>query len=190
MPGYVKEALHHFQHPQPSQSVDAPSFWTAPNYGVKIQLTKPTDTSEKMTLADTKRLQQVVGKFLYYCRAVDPTMQHALSVLATQQTTGTQQTMKELALFMNYCASHPDATLRFRRSDMILRTESDAAYLTEEGARSRAGGFHYLGKEADHPPFFNGPVHTISKVIRAVMSSAAEAESGAQFMNCKDAVSL
>jgi hypothetical protein len=153
MPGYVKEALHCFQHPTPATRTDAPSHWTAPSYGRKVQLTQPADNTKKMTAEDIKRLQTVVGKFLFYCRAVDPTMQHALSVLATQQTTGTQRTLDELTRLLNYCASNPDAKLKYRRSDMVLRIESDASYLTEPGARSRAGGFFYLGREADSPPF-------------------------------------
>jgi hypothetical protein len=190
MPGYVAEALHQFQHPNPTRKVDAPSPWTAPDYGVKVQLTKPADTSQRMDADNTLRLQRIVGKLLYYCRAVDSTMQHALSTLATQQTTGTQQTMDDLTILLNYCASHPDIILRFQRSEMILRVDSDAAYLTEPGARSRVGGFLYLGNKQDSPRLFNGPVLTISRVIRAVMSAASEAECGALFINCQEAIPL
>jgi hypothetical protein len=187
MPGYVTAALHQFQHNKPARSTDAPSPWTAPTYGIKVQMTKPADTTDAMTHQQTRHLQTVVGKFLYYQRAVDPTMQHALSTLATQQTTGTQQTMEHLVYFLNYCASHPDAKLRYHRSDMILHCESDASYLTEPHARSRAGGYHYLGNHPSKPPRHNGPVLTISKVIKAVMSAASEAESGSLFLNGKEA---
>jgi hypothetical protein len=94
--------------------------------------------------------------------------------------------------FLNYCATHPDAIIRYRKSDMQLHIHSDALYLSAPEARSRAGGRHYLGnnKENNATSFHNGPIHTIAKIIRNVMSSAAEAEVGALFVNTKEAVPL
>ena len=45
MPGYVKNALHKFQHPTPKKSQDNPYPTTAKQYGMKVQLTDPIDTS-------------------------------------------------------------------------------------------------------------------------------------------------
>jgi hypothetical protein len=54
-------------------------------------------------------------------RAVDPTMLHILSNLAASQTHGTKATTIQMVLFLNYCATYPDAKLRYyRASDMIL----------------------------------------------------------------------
>jgi len=39
MPGYVAAALHQFQHNTPRQPSHAPSQWSQPNYGAKVQLT-------------------------------------------------------------------------------------------------------------------------------------------------------
>jgi hypothetical protein len=186
MPNYVSDALHHFQHISAKQAVHAPSKWTPPNYGTKVQLTAPTDASPKHTANETKTLQRVIGKFLYYARAVDPTMLHILSNLAASQTTGTEATTIQMVHFLNYCATYPDAKLRYRASDMILHIHSDAAYLTEPEARSRAGGHHFLGNLPGKPTMFNGPILNISKVLRGVMSSAAEAEIGALFLNAKE----
>jgi hypothetical protein len=57
---------------------------------------------------------------------------------------------------------------------------------------SRAGGHHYLGKRPSKTSttFNNGPIHTIAKIMRNVMASAAEAEMGALFINTKEGVSL
>jgi hypothetical protein len=44
----------------------------------KVDDTKPMDKKE------TKLLQKVCGKFLYYAQTVDTTMLHALNDLATQ----------------------------------------------------------------------------------------------------------
>jgi hypothetical protein len=41
----------------------------------------------------------------------------------------------------------------------------------------------------DNIPFNNGPILNISQIIQAVMSSAAEADLGAQFINAKKPLS-
>jgi hypothetical protein len=191
MPGYVAAALHKFQHPAPRQPCHAPSAWNKPQYGVKIQMTSPLDTTPSLTDNQTKRLQKVVGTFLFYARAVDGTMLHALNALAAAQKNGTQATAQALVHFLNYCATHPDATICYRASDMILHIHSDASYLTEPEARSRAGGHHYLGDKNSHTkPPSNGAILAIAKILRHVLSSAAEAEVGALFLNGQDGVIL
>ena len=64
----------------------------------------------------------------------------ALGTLATQQASPTQNTMKNLHQFLNYVATHPDAIVTYYASDMVLAVHSDASYLSELNARSRAGG--------------------------------------------------
>ena len=55
--------------------------------------------------------------------------------------------MKAMHRLLNCAATHPDAAIQYRASDMILHVHSDASYLSEPQARSRAGGFHFLGDE-------------------------------------------
>jgi hypothetical protein len=187
-PNYFKNALHTFQYPKASRPTHAPSKWNSPTYGQKVQY---TDIDDLPDMGDDQRkfLQRVVGKFLFYARAVDPTMQHALNWLAAAQSKGTQATVAALVHFLNYCETHPYACIRYEASDMILRIHSDASYLTEPGARSRAGGHFYLSKAANvPPPPLNGPIQKLVNIIRAVMSSAAEAEVGALILNCKEGV--
>ena len=71
---------------------------------------------------------------------------------------------------------------------MILAAHSDASYLSESKVRSRAGGNFFMSDDSAVPPN-NGSVLTISQIIKAVMSSAAEAELGALFINCREAIS-
>ena len=68
---------------------------------------------------------------------------------------------------------------------MILAVHSDAGYLNESKACSRAGGHFFLSSDVQHPPN-NGAILTIAQIIDAVMSSTAEAE----FINAKEAVHL
>jgi hypothetical protein len=117
-------------------------------------------------------------------------MLHMLSNLAASQTQGTQATTVQMVHFLNYCATYPEAKLRYRASDMILHIYSDASYLTKPEARSRAGGHHYLGNLPGQPSIINGPILNLSKVLKGVMSSAAEAEIGALYLNAKRLPSL
>jgi hypothetical protein len=95
-------------------------------------------------------------------------------------------TIKQL---LDYCATQEEAVISYEASDMILAVHSDAGYCNEKNARSRAGGHFFLTSNVDNPPN-NGAVLTIATIIKAVMSSAAEAELGALFLNAREAVYL
>ncbi len=115
----------------------------------------------------------------------------ALGTIAATQATGTKYTNTIVNHLLDYCHTHPDATLRYRASDMVLKIHSDASYLSEAKARSRAGGHFYLGDQpSNQPERGNGAILNKSKIMRNVMSSAAEAECGAVFENTTDAVPL
>ncbi len=191
MPGYVQATLHKYQHISPTQAQHAPHTWTVPNYGAKQQLTTPKDTSPPLTPDAIKRVQQITGTLLYYARAVDATLLVALGTIAAQQAHGTATTSAAINQLLDYCHTHPSATIRYRASDMILKIHSDASYLSEAKARSRAGGHFYMGdKPSNQPERGNGPILNKSTIMRNVMSSAAEAECGALYDNTKEGVPL
>ena len=176
MPGYVKEALQQFEHHQTKQE-HAPHRWTN---------TAEVDISPLASEADQKRIYQIVGKFLYYGRAVDNTMLTALSSLASKQSTGTQSTVDDITRLLNYAATHPDATVRFRASQMALHIHSDGAYLNEPKSRSRAAAYFFL---TDNPtttppeanPPNNGPILVVTNIIKPVVSASYEAEVAAAY---------
>jgi hypothetical protein len=117
----------------------------------------------------------------------------ALGTIASAQSTGTEATMQAVTQLLNYCATHPDATIRYSASGMHLHIHSDASYLSELKARSRAGGNFFLSTAPSHPhaipnpdspsPPHNGAIHTHCSIIRAVLASTTEAELGALFFN-------
>ena len=69
---------------------------------------------------------------------------------------------------------------------MQLEIYCDAAYLVASKSRSRSAGYHYLGNYDGK--LFNGKIYVLAKVIKAVMISAAEAESESLFLNAGEAV--
>ena len=90
--------------------------------------------------------------------------------------------MKKAQKFMDYAATHPDAVLTYRSSNMHLAVVSDASYISEPKARSRAGGHFFLASNVPIPAN-NEAVLNTANLIRTVISSAAEAEMGAIFLN-------
>ena len=131
-------------------------------------------------------LQQAKIKVNLVCqsngRAVDRTMLPALSAIASSQAAPTQAIMKKIELFLDYAALHPDVIVTYRASKMILALHSNASYLSKPKARSRAGG-HFFLSENEEDPANNGAILNTAQIIRPVMSSAAEAELGAMFIN-------
>ena len=86
-------------------------------------------------------------------------------------------------------ATHPDATIRYYASDMILNVHSDASYLSVPNARSRAAGIFFLGSlpQTDKPILLNRIIHVLCTILCFVAASAAEAKLGALFLNAKEA---
>lgn len=64
---------------------------------------------------------------------------------------------------------------------MLLQLYTDTAYLIAPKTRSREAGYHFLANKDGI--LHNGPIYVLSKIIKAVISLAAEAESGENFMN-------
>jgi hypothetical protein len=124
----------------------------------------------------------------------------ALGTLASAQAKGTEATAQAVTQLLNYCATHPDAIVRYHASDMQLHVHSDASYLSESQARSRAGGTFFLSSFSKDPkvapdpnstpPPHNGAIHTHCSIMKSVLSSATEAELGALFYNAKDGAML
>ena len=187
MPGYVDKALQRFNHKIEKRRQYQPHQHVIPAYGAKVQLATPLDETEELNKEDKKYVQQVLGTFLYYGRAVDSTMLTALSSIASSQASPTKLTMHKVKLFLDYAATNPDAVLTYRASNMVLAVHSDASYLSEPKARSRAGGHFYMSNDTPNPPN-NGAVLNLAQIIKAVMSSAAEAEIGALYINSREAV--
>ena len=78
---------------------------------------------------------------------------------------------------------------------MVLWVHSDGAYLVEPNAKSRVGGHFFLSdfisdasKLSQIVPRLNGPIHILCRILKSIVSSAAECEIAAAFENGLDAV--
>ena len=131
----------------------------------------------------------MLGVLLYYGRAVDSTILVALSSISSAQATPTTQTIKLTNILLDYAATHPDAILTYKKSNMVLAVHSDASYLSKTGARSRTGGHFFMSLDVENPPK-NGAIINTSNIIKSVMSSAAKAELAGLYINASQAVSI
>ena len=100
----------------------------------------------------------------------------SLGSISVQQAKFTKKTYTDTLWLLNYAVTHPNDTIRYTASDMVLHINSNAFYLYEPRARSRAGGHYFLGKirpDMSKPPTtlprLNGTIHSILLIMSNVM---------------------
>ena len=188
MPGYVEKLRKRYHHEVPSKPQHSPYRAPPKIFGAAAQDTIPADTTERIDEKRIKVVQQVVGGLLYYARAVDLTILPALSAIASEQTKATEATEARVDQLLDYVATKPNAKVRYHASDMILNIHSDASYLSETQARSRVAGQFFLGSTPvkGQSIVLNGAIFILCGILKFVVASAAEAELGALFLNCKE----
>lgn len=188
MPQYVENALDRFG-AKDLPGADSPMIYTPPQYGLIRQQQNTVDTSPTLSPERTTRLQQIVGTFLYYARAVDPTLLTAVNKIASMQASPTENVELAADRLLSYAKKWPNAALLIKPSNMILHAHSDASYLSESLSRSRVGGFLFLGN-TDNGSFVNAPIEQFSTILSVVVSSAAEAEYAALYTVAQEAAPL
>ena len=114
------------------------------------------------------------------------TMLPALSDISITQAKPTKFTEKEMHMLMDYCATYPNAKIRYYASEMILHVESDAAYLVAPNAKSRVAGYYYLSDASGS--IDNPPIQVLCKLLKHVVASAAEAETAGAFFNGQETI--
>jgi hypothetical protein len=182
MPGYVSNVLSKFQHDSYKHPQHTPSRYVTPVYGAKTQYAT-RDETPPLTAQQCLTIQKVTGSALFSARAVDPTVLMPLNDIATEQTKATEKTQSTRNQMLHYLATHPDTTIRYHASDMVLHIHRDASYLSVSNARSRLGGLFFLGNKYPEQDAPNRYILNVAAVIKNVVASAAESEVGACFHN-------
>ncbi len=119
----------------------------------------------------------------------DSTILVGLSSLAAAQSKPTAHTLSLVKWLLDYAATNPDAILTYKKSDMVLAVHRNASYLSEPSARSQVDSHFFCSSNVEDPPD-NGTILNISKILKAVMSSAAKAELGALYINAREAIPM
>jgi hypothetical protein len=104
------------------------------------------------------------------------------------QAQATELTEQHVNQLLDNLATNPQASVMYCASDMILNIHSDASYLNEPNGRRRVAGFYFLGSKSlpNQPIALNGAIHVTCSVIKFTVASAAIAELGALFLNCRE----
>jgi hypothetical protein len=189
MPGYVSNVLSKFQHDAPKHPQHTPSRYVTPVYGAKTQY-DTKDETPPLAAKQCLTIQKVTGSVLYYARAVDPNVLMPLNDIATEKTKVTEKTQAATNQMLDYLTTHPDATIRYHASDMVLHIHSDTSYISVSNARSRLGGLFFLGNKSPEQDTLNGSILNVAAVIKNVVASAAESEVGACFHNAQSGAPL
>jgi hypothetical protein len=106
-----------------------------------------------------------------------------LNDIATEQTKATEKTQAATNQLSDYLATHPDATIIYHASYMIIHIHSDASYLSVSHARIRLGGLFFCGDKSKNEDTSNGSILNVAYVIKNLVASTAESEVGACFQN-------
>jgi hypothetical protein len=85
--------LTKYSHFPPLKPQPCPYSPNSIKYGKDNQLPSPFDKSPHLEEAKRKHIKQIVGSFLYYAQAVDPTILMALLEIASQQAAPTESMM-------------------------------------------------------------------------------------------------
>jgi hypothetical protein len=100
-----------YAHPAPDRPQHCPFSPNPITYSKDTQAPTPTDDSSLLDDAGKKHIQQVIGSFMYYAWAIDPTILMALSDIAMQQATPTKNTKKQVDQFLDCMWTHPNAKI-------------------------------------------------------------------------------
>jgi hypothetical protein len=113
-----------------------------------------------------------------------------LNDISTEQTKATEKTQAAKNQLLDYLETHPDATIRYHASDMILQIHSNASYISISNARSRLGGLFFLGNKSPEQDRLNGSILNVASVIKNVVASAADSQVVECFHNAQSGAPL
>ena len=184
---YITASLKRFNHTQSCKPQHQTYPHIKPICGATAQYTTDTDTSSHITPEDKKFIQEVMVTFLYYARAVNPTMITALSTIATQKSSPTEKQCKR---WHNFLITHPRIPMPLSpTTPATWSLQATSTPLTSPNRKPAVerGGHFFLSDNTEYPSN-NGSVLTVAKIIKPVMSSAEEAKLGALFLKCLEAI--
>ena len=94
---YVMDWLKLFEHKMPKLSQDTlyPFTWTPSNQDLF-----PKDDTPWLTDTQIKKIQQIIGDFLFYGQTVDGIMLKALNLLSSQQANATEKFINKKIIFL------------------------------------------------------------------------------------------
>ena len=96
-----------------------------------------------------------------------------------------EEMLKTNIQFIYYVATYMDVIFTNTASDMVFKVHNDTLHLSKPKARIQAVGNFFLEVDTSNTTK-NGTVLNIAQIIKAVITSAAEAELCALFINSRE----
>ena len=84
---------------------------------------------------------------------------------------GTEATYGAMVQLLNYFATHRDAFIWYKQSNMIIAINSDASYMSEKKECIQTGSHFFLNNKlkGGQPMMNNRAVYVVSTIIRNVI---------------------
>ena len=167
-------------HTFPTQSAMNATTPTVPTHRTHVWSNKSVCRNQQHIRANEQRGKKIHSgshrhfPVLHMMRQLNDAHSPGFISHTTDQPT-TKHTEKGQATIRLRCNT-PRRNFNLQRKRHGTRSPHNASHLSESNARSRAGGHFFMFRNTNMPPN-NGAVLTISQIIKAVLSSAAEAES-------------
>jgi hypothetical protein len=95
MQGYIKTKLQEHEHVTGNKRQTFPYSPELKKFGTEAQAPLPPNSSPCRNAKGIKPVQQIVGRILYYARAVKMTVLMALSLIAVEQTNAMEKIMDD-----------------------------------------------------------------------------------------------
>jgi hypothetical protein len=184
MPSYIYNICTKYKDPMLTKCQLSPHKHRKIVFGQTIQLTHVEPYSSPLSTEGIKRFLGNISALLYYTHTVDNKLLATLSTLSSQQATTTKATNDAINQLLDYLTTYPNDSTTYRASDIILCAHADAGFHNESKGHSRAGDHIFVSKNNPFPNH-NGPVLSISQIMKFVMSSAAKAELDALYTTAK-----
>ena len=95
-------------------------------------------------------IQSVVGLILFYRRVIGSTIPTSYNEISMQQTKATQLPAAATTQLLDYAATHPEASITFRQSDIQMWIYTDASCISVSKARRYYREFFFLLEPPNH----------------------------------------
>jgi hypothetical protein len=185
MEGYISDMCNELgiayrRDPRSPIAYAPPTFTHGPQW-------EEVDDSDPAIDKQTKFLQILIGKLLYYTIAVDLTIAVAVNRISSRIAHATTKTVAAAMRLAQHVLHHPNANITYYPSNMQLMCHSDASHDAEPGSRSRIAGVYIFGASDFLGPEvslrLNGPVGFMCKQAPTVCAGAYESEYAALWGN-------
>ena len=132
MPNYFSTSITRLCPDGPPRPSKTPDIYLPPKYGAP-NLGPTVDTSPLVSVADKQFIMELVSTFFFYARMVDHTMLPAVTFISKKQSAPTEQTLSAAHMLLRYEVSHPNQSVMFKASDMVLKVISGGSHLSIGG---------------------------------------------------------